>query len=514
VASSYRKFTFDGTTANVAVTFGYLDQSHVSLKVDGVLIDPSAYTWTDEATIHITAGAPVNGTPGEVRRTTPGDPLTEFQPGNLDSSDLNYAILQALFVAAEAADRQGDSEAGGWITAAAGRGGTITKGGDGDVAMFDADGNIIPGFDVADIAGAAAAATDAVNASIQADISEANAAASASLAQQWANNPEDSVVSGGQYSAFHWAQKAYAYVVNALSTTIHGYAEKTPVDADEFLLLDSAASFAPKKGRWGFGFLQWLGGTLLLDFMTGFVPAYSTTTAFTVGAGFGFFGGKKHFTVGSTTCSLAAVFGSGSGCLDTGVLQASKTYFVYAVRQISTGNTGFVASLSATEGGVNMTNLTGWEVLSGSRVGCILTNSSGQIMPFVQDGNQVRTVATALFTTGSSAAWALFTLTTIPIGISVRALISASASVSNAAGSPDLVAYVGPSTVGPTTVLGGCTIGTRLGSDGSDRAEASFVPVTTNTSGQLARSISGAGSFSVSFFSGGWIDYQCKRLWG
>lgn len=41
--------------------------------------------------------------------------------------------------------------------------------------------------------------------------SASEAAASATLAEQWATEDEDTVVSGGEYSAYHWAQKAQEF---------------------------------------------------------------------------------------------------------------------------------------------------------------------------------------------------------------------------------------------------------------------------------------------------------------
>jgi hypothetical protein len=98
-------------------------------------------------------------------------------------------------------------------------------GSDGDVALYS-----LTAFD-GDVAAAAASAaaalvsegaastsetnagtsaTNAATSETNAGTSETNAAASEALAQQWAVEVEDTVVSGGQYSAFHWAQKSAA----------------------------------------------------------------------------------------------------------------------------------------------------------------------------------------------------------------------------------------------------------------------------------------------------------------
>lgn len=59
-----------------------------------------------------------------------------------------------------------------------------------------------------DAASATLSASDANAAAIAANSSEVNSLASANLAQQWAVNPEDAPVTGGEFSSFHWAQKA------------------------------------------------------------------------------------------------------------------------------------------------------------------------------------------------------------------------------------------------------------------------------------------------------------------
>lgn len=110
-----------------------------------------------------------------------------------------------------------------------------------------------------------------------AELAETNAETAADLAGRWATEAEDVVVTGGEYSAYHWAQKAADFAssgsvdwgsingtlsdqtdlqnaldakltTSALGTTINGLTGKaTPVDADELVLADSAATSAPKK---------------------------------------------------------------------------------------------------------------------------------------------------------------------------------------------------------------------------------------------------------------------------
>jgi hypothetical protein len=77
------------------------------------------------------------------------------------------------------------------------------------------------------------------------------AAASAALAQKWANEEEDTPVVGDLYSAFHWAMKAAEVVVAGIAAIIHGSPVKdAPVDADELALVDSEAAWAGRKLTW------------------------------------------------------------------------------------------------------------------------------------------------------------------------------------------------------------------------------------------------------------------------
>jgi hypothetical protein len=139
---SYNRVTMSGSTNLLSVTYPYLDKTHVIPYLDGVALSPGAYTWQTDSQIAITAGNPAAGTVGETRRRTPADPLTTFTPGNLDVSDLNVAALQPLFLAEEARDASDDYGLRGWVTSNLGIGGEITKGAAGQLAVFDAEGNI------------------------------------------------------------------------------------------------------------------------------------------------------------------------------------------------------------------------------------------------------------------------------------------------------------------------------------------------------------------------------------
>src|SRR5699024_5951353 len=97
---------------------------------------------------------------------------------------------------------------------------------------------------------------DAASSASAASQSASNAAGSAGAAQtarnvaeahrdkakEWASNPEDVVVQGGQYSAYHWAKKAEEFVGGPYLLTSNNLSEVDPEEARDNLGLGSAAT--------------------------------------------------------------------------------------------------------------------------------------------------------------------------------------------------------------------------------------------------------------------------------
>lgn len=173
-----------GSTDTFSVPFAYIDKSHVEVYVNGVLLASSLYTWPNASSIKITSGNPSAGTIITRKRATPVAPLTVFVSGPLDVVDLNAANLQALYVSEEAADGAEDLTYSSWNTYAGG--GTITKGTVGQLAEFDASGNVVPNAaTVASILSAMASAvaqTGADRVQTGLDVTAANAALASALA--------------------------------------------------------------------------------------------------------------------------------------------------------------------------------------------------------------------------------------------------------------------------------------------------------------------------------------------
>ncbi|EJJ29696.1 hypothetical protein [Rhizobium sp. CF142] len=358
--------------------------------------------------------------------------------------------------------------------------------------------------DIPDVAGLTQTAQQKAAEATQ---SATSANASASLATAYATNPEDIAVagSGGLFSAFHWYRKTLAIyndVANTLAGWLHGAAAKTDiVDGDEFAIADSATGWGLKKVLAG-SIVKYVCVATGLDFFTGFIPAYVGVTSVIIGPGVGWFGGKKHQTTLATAKTLVQL-------LDTGAVQASKTYFLYVIRKPSDGTTDFVMSLSGSEAGV--TKPVGWECLSGSRVGLIITNSSGNIVPFWQTGNEVNTDTYAWFT-ASASVQGLAIPSNVPVGLSVDIWVLIDT----------VVASMGQDCIGIVSDAAAANYTTgaphhvrcrsRSGNDYPDQGAAAG-KARSNANGQLWRYVAvTSAACSASFFVCGWYDYTCKRL--
>jgi len=252
----------------------------------------------------------------------------------------------------------------------------------------------------------------------------------------------------------------------------------------------------------------------LLDWFVGCVPAYVSTTSASFSSGTGFFGGKKH-VLPAYTKLLNANFAAGNnaGMLDTGAIGASKTYFLHAIRNVSTGDCDYLASLSLAAPTVPA----GWELNSGARVGALITNLSSQIVIFVQRGNKVSVLPLLWFSTNVDVAPALAVAANIPIGISLDVSILLTTSASGA--SVDAFASISDADIVNPLLAGnsgsGVTSRSRTGSgDNIDQSQAAGF-ARSNAAGQVARYVdhsSTGGTTQV--YTQGWIDYTCKRLWG
>jgi hypothetical protein len=109
MANSYETYTGNGVTQNYNVSFPYLDRSHVKVFLNNV--ETFAYTWINTSQIGFTT-APANGATILIKRVTPASPLVDFTArSRWQTSDLNLATKQSLYIAQEA-----DENTNQWLT--------------------------------------------------------------------------------------------------------------------------------------------------------------------------------------------------------------------------------------------------------------------------------------------------------------------------------------------------------------------------------------------------------------
>ena len=111
MANSFVQYTGTGSQTAYSVTFPYISQSHVKVLVNDIVVNN--YSWSNASQITF-AAAPANGASITIRRSTPAAPLVDFTAkSRWQTSDLNTATKQALYVAEEA-----EEQASTWFTGA------------------------------------------------------------------------------------------------------------------------------------------------------------------------------------------------------------------------------------------------------------------------------------------------------------------------------------------------------------------------------------------------------------
>lgn len=246
----------NGSVTDFQVTFPYLRQAHVGVKVNGVVVSK---TWVNAGMIRVSP-APGSGVSVEVYRDTPSVPLATLQNNKpIPAASYNDLVKQALYFAEEqayltalgtATDRvqtglDRAAVAADKITVAADKA-TVAA----DKATVAADKATTSGYKDSASTSASTATTQATTATTQ-----------ATLAGKWASEVEDTPVTTGpnKFSALHWAAKAAASAATAASIILGDFAtitheatsKATPVDNDEFGGADSAASWGLKKFTFG-----------------------------------------------------------------------------------------------------------------------------------------------------------------------------------------------------------------------------------------------------------------------
>jgi hypothetical protein len=107
MAESFVTYTANGSTNQFAITFSYIDQSHVKVYIDNVA--DSSFTFVNSTTIQ-TSSTPSNGAVVKIDRDTPTDArLVDFADGSVISeADLDKSANQNFFIAQETNDTVAD----------------------------------------------------------------------------------------------------------------------------------------------------------------------------------------------------------------------------------------------------------------------------------------------------------------------------------------------------------------------------------------------------------------------
>lgn len=103
MAYSYVRYEAVAGVQNYTFSFGYLDQSHIQVRLNGTLT--TAYTFLNSSTIQFTT-APEAGVQIEIRRVTPKNtPIVDFQDGSVIlEKDLDLLATFNLYVSQETDD--------------------------------------------------------------------------------------------------------------------------------------------------------------------------------------------------------------------------------------------------------------------------------------------------------------------------------------------------------------------------------------------------------------------------
>lgn len=287
MAYSYSDFGAKSPGDTITVGFPFRSRDHVSIEVDGVPVAGSTWSWVNDGLVECVSAFP---TGGRIKRTTPDDELEGTLVGTavLDYPTINNNNEHLLFVLQEKADQEADREA---------RLGAVEQDLEDQQGNLDATAElsrkwaeeaenvaVTPGHysSLHHAAKSQQSATASSNSASTASTMATNSATARTgsetardLSQKWASESEDVVVSGGLYSALHYAAKAaasLAAIVNGMAGWIHGATSKaTPVNNDELALSDSEDGWSLKKFS--------IGNLLNLLRVTPWVPEGTSSTS-------------------------------------------------------------------------------------------------------------------------------------------------------------------------------------------------------------------------------------------
>ncbi len=194
--------------------------------------------------------------------------------------------------------------------------------------------------------------------------------------------------------------------------------------------------------------------------------------------------------------------GTNNGCMDTGSKPTSGTLHLYIIGKSAASDIDFVCSTSAS----SPTMPSGFDLRR--RIGAVLTDVSGNIIAFYQNGDEFLVKSPTLDVNATDGTTATLQTLTVPNGIRVKAILSAY--ITNAAAvagtylsSPDQTDLAPSESAAPlVNIYGDDNSGARQG--------ASQVQVWTNTSRQIrSRSLNASTTLRISTF--GWVDTRGRK---
>lgn len=367
------------------------------------------------------------------------------------------------------------------------------------------------------------AADEANDAADDAEGFASNAQGFATLSSQWAQNPEDVPVVTGpdKFSALHWAAKAAASAAAAaasVAAVIAGFAnaintaaaKAVPVAADRIGFYDTVGA-ALKRITFG-ELVTWLYPQVGPEYIVGLTCSSNTGTPNThmdVLAGEHRKGGLFGTAVAMTKrIDQVWAAGNNGGWRDSATaVAANTTYFIFSIRNNSTGALDTLSSASPTA-----PTVPGGYTLVG-RVDMVVTNASGFLIQRARYGNKVVYKAPiAWFSGGVDSAVTLLAVSGAPVGVENDVLLSGS--ITSTGPNADGVMHIWDALVGSGPASGGAGLHIRArGALASEVAAtyANTVEVRCNASGQVYRIASVSGTVVYAATVEGFIDFLTPR---
>lgn len=207
--------------------------------------------------------------------------------------------------------------------------------------------------------------------------------------------------------------------------------------------------------------------------------------------------------IAKTTSAWAV--GTAQGGLDTGTIANSTTYHFFVIRRPDTGVVDVLISLSATSPTLP-TNYTQFR-----RIGSGRTNGSAQWVGFTQDGDYfiLSTPVLDIGTTNPGTSAVTATLTSIPTGINVEAIVNANL-IDTAAGG--YLAYLSDLATTDIAVSATAAPLMQISTQAANLYGAWGGRIRTNTSAQIRyRLNASAATTSIRICSMGWIDTRGRN---